>query len=102
MLADVPEVSAYGIALAQNLHPSGKVIPMKDSDFCNHLVGSRTSLRPAEQIVCPVEIAGHDTPSNDPDDPLAPFVHERQSSMFVFCSPSRMRFLPFAKSHGEE
>ena len=27
----------------------------------NHL-GSRTSLRPAEQIVCPVEIAGHADP----------------------------------------
>jgi hypothetical protein len=41
----------------------------------NHLVGSRTSLRPAEQVISHVKIAGHDYPSNDADDPLASFVH---------------------------
>ena len=40
----------------------------------NHLVGSRTSLWPAEQVISHVEIAGHDYPSNDTDDPLASFV----------------------------
>jgi hypothetical protein len=54
----------------------------------NHLVGSRTSLWPAEQIVCPVEIAGHDYPGNDPDDPLAPFVgsHSEHHTPFAFSS----------------
>ena len=55
------------------LHDQGR--PLHGSG--SHLVGSRTSLWPAEQIVCPVEIAGHDYPSNDADDALAPFVHGR-------------------------
>jgi hypothetical protein len=41
----------------------------------NHLVGSRTSLRPAKQVISPFQIAGHDDPGNDGNDPLAPFVH---------------------------
>jgi hypothetical protein len=62
------------------LHNQGR--PLHGSG--NHLVGSRTSLWPAEQIVCPVEIAGHDYPSNDADDPLAPFVHEGSLALSSF------------------
>ena len=43
----------------------------------NHLVGSRTSLWPAEQIVSHVHVLGDQNPGDDSDDPLSSFVHGR-------------------------